>query len=110
MSAAFVSAASRLPLPVQREQSIETTWIWDTRPNRPGPEPGRATGHIGPQEATRHQRRPAAKLVGAFAQARPRGPVAVASRQEKTAPSQRAYLRRNLSTRPAVSTIFCLPV
>ena len=38
---------------------------------------------------------------------------AVRGRERKRrylAPAVLAYLRRNLSTRPAVSTIFCLPV
>jgi hypothetical protein len=35
---------------------------------------------------------------------------AVGSETPYLAPVAVAYLRRNLSTRPAVSTIFCLPV
>jgi hypothetical protein len=35
---------------------------------------------------------------------------AVGSETPYLAPAAVAYLRRNLSTRPAVSTIFCLPV
>ena len=35
---------------------------------------------------------------------------AVGSEAPYLAPAALAYLRRNLSTRPAVSTIFCLPM